>query len=227
LFFEAKENRMTAPPAMRWPNDPRNLSPGRRFMLQRDKFRETLLRPAKRQEEEERMLVEAAQRDRRRFVALYERHFERVYAFALRRVGRREEAEDVTSEVFHRALSNIEKFEWRGAPFAAWLFQIASNEISNRWQRSAREQGNGLTKEPESREAGADEIEDRARVFRLVDTLPETQRRVVVMRFAEEKSIREIACALGKSEGAVKQLQFRALESLREKVNKKPGERDA
>lgn len=182
--------------------------------------------PAK-QQEEERKLVEAAQRDRRRFMDLYERHFERVYAFALRRVGRREEAEDVTSEVFHRALSNIEKFEWRGVPFAAWLFQIASNEISNRRQRAAREKGSPITKELEAKGAGAEEVEHQARIFRLVDGLPEAQRQVVKMRFAEEKSIREIAGALGKSEGAVKQLQFRALESLREKVNKKPGEAHA
>jgi len=181
------------------------------------------LKPAKRQEEEQ-ALIAAAKRDRRRFVELYERHFERVYAFALRRTGRREEAEDVTSEVFHRALSNIEKFEWRGAPFAAWLFQIAANEISNRRQRAARERGTATTEEPEAKDPGADEIEHRARIFRLVDTLPEAQRRVVKMRFAEEKSIREIACALGKSEGAVKQLQFRGLEELRKQVNKKPGE---
>lgn len=184
---------------------------------------ENVLAPAK-QQEEERQVVEAAQRDRRQFVKLYERHFERVYAFALRRLGRREEAEDVTSEVFHRALSNIEKFEWRGAPFAAWLFQIAHNEISNRRQRAAREKGNPITKDPEAKGAGAEEIERRAQIFRLVNDLPEAQQQVVRMRFAEEKSIREIACAMKKSEGAVKQLQFRALESLREKVNKKPGE---
>lgn len=201
----------------------RNLLLSRLFMLERSGFGESVLAPAE-QQEEERKLVEAAQRDRRRFVELYERHFERVYAFALRRVRRREEAEDVTSEVFHRALSNIEKFEWRGAPFAAWLFQIAHNEISNRRQRTAKEKGNPIANEPEAKGAGAEEIEHRAQIFRLVDDLPEAQQRVVKMRFAEEKSVREIARALGKTEGAVKQLQFRAIENLREKVSKKPGE---
>jgi len=181
------------------------------------------LKPAMRQEEERR-LVEAAQRDRRGFVVLYEQNFERVYAYALKRVGRREEAEDVTSEVFHRALSNIEKFEWRGAPLAAWLYQIAANEISNRRQRASREKGTELKEEPKAREASAEDIEDQARIFRLVETLPEMQRRVVTMRFAEEKSTKEIACAIGKTEGAVKQLQLRALETLREKVKQKPGE---
>jgi RNA polymerase sigma-70 factor (ECF subfamily) len=63
----------------------------------------------------------------------------------------------------------------------------------------------------------------RARLFRLVEELPEDQRRVVVMRFAEEKSIREIATEIGRSEGAVKQLQFRGLQNLRSHVEKQPG----
>jgi RNA polymerase sigma-70 factor (ECF subfamily) len=84
-------------------------------------------------------------------------------------------------------------------------------------------------------EANADvdleEVEQRARLFRLVEQLPADQRRVIAMRFAEEKSIREIAEELGRTEGAVKQLQFRGLQNLREqitaKVNKKPGGKDA
>src|SRR5437867_8402430 len=77
--------------------------------------------PAK--EEAERLLIEAAQRDPSRFAALYEDNFERVYAFVARRVRDRDEAEDLTSEVFHDALASIGRFEWRGVPFAAWLFR--------------------------------------------------------------------------------------------------------
>src|SRR5467141_854635 len=94
--------------------------------------------PAK--EEAERLLIEAAQRDRTRFAELYEDNFERVYAFIARRVRDRDEAEDLTSEVFHQALANLARFEWRGVPFAAWLFRIAANLISDRWQRAGREQ---------------------------------------------------------------------------------------
>jgi RNA polymerase sigma-70 factor (ECF subfamily) len=74
-----------------------------------------------------------------------------------------------------------------------------------------------------SEEASADidleEVEHRARLFGLVEQLPPDQRRVIAMRFAEEKSIREIAGALGRTEGAVKQLQFRGLQSLRAQIN--------
>jgi RNA polymerase sigma-70 factor (ECF subfamily) len=160
---------------------------------------------------DERLLVEAAQRDPARFADLYELHFERVYAFVARRVRGRAEAEDVTSEVFHRALHNIRKFQWRGTPFVAWLYRIAANEIIDRARRAAREIE--MTEEP-----AVEEIEDaerRAMLFRLVEQLPDAQRHVIVKRFAEEQSIAEVAHEMGRTEGAIKQLQFRALETLR------------
>lgn len=168
----------------------------------------------------ERALIEAAQRDPSRFGELYELHFYRLYAYVLRRVGARDAAEDLTAEVFQQALANLAKYEWRGVPFAAWLYRIAANAITDRWQRVAREQAASSAPEPIAGHTDVDyeEIEERARLFRLVDSLPSEQRRVVRMRFAEEKSIREIAQAIGKSEGAVKQLQFRAIENLREQV---------
>jgi len=170
---------------------------------------------------EERLLVEAAQKDPTRFAELYEINFERVYAFVARRVCDRDAAEDLTSEVFHKALSNLRRFEWRGAPFASWLLRIAANAIADRAGRAGKELA--VEDPPElGKEASAlvdlEEVERRARLFRLVDELPDDQRRVIALRFAEEKSIREIAEELGRTEGAVKQLQFRALQSLRVKI---------
>jgi len=174
-----------------------------------------------RKEADERLLVEAAQKDPARFAELYENNFERVYAYVVRRVGDRAETEDLTSEVFHHALSNLKRFEWRGIPFAAWLFRIAGNLISDRWQRKSRED---VADGPEQIEAAVakgvefEEVERRATLFRLVDTLPAEQRRVVVLRFVEQKSIKEVAREIRKTEGAVKQLQFRALSSLRARM---------
>jgi RNA polymerase sigma-70 factor (ECF subfamily) len=170
---------------------------------------------------DERLLIEAAQQDPARFAELYENNFERVYAYVVRRVGDRAETEDLTSEVFHHALANLKRFEWRGIPFAAWLYRIAANLISDRWQHKNREP---LTDEPDTIESAAatgaefEEVERRATLFRLVDTLPAEQRRVVVLRFVEEKSIKEVAREIRKTEGAVKQLQFRALSSLRARM---------
>lgn len=165
-------------------------------------------------EAEERLLVEAAQKDPTRFAELYEDNFERVYAFIRRRVRQREVAEDLTADVFHKALVHLPKFDWRGIPFSAWLLRIASNVIVDEWKRSRRE----VVEDPPEQAGGevdVEELENRARLFRLVEQLPSDQGRVIAMRFADQKSIREIAHEIGRSEGAVKQLQFRGLKMLR------------
>lgn len=177
-------------------------------------------------QQDERFLIEAAQKDPGRFAELYELHFERVYAYIARRVSDRSEAEDLTSHVFHQALANLGKFKWRGVPFAAWLFRIAANSIINRANALAREGNPGpLALDPVSEapspENIEEKIEDIARLYKLVDHLPWDQRYVVRLRFAEEKSIREIAMELSRSEGAIKQLQFRALQTLRTRMRDK------
>ena len=183
------------------------------------------------QDADERRLVEAAQKDPGRFGELYENNFERVYAYIARRVGNREEAQDLTAEVFHQALANLARFEWRGLPFAAWLLRIASNAIADSWKSKAREQGNPSSDELLSHDIDMEDVEQRAKLFRLVTTLPDDQRRVIEMRFAREKSIREIAKELGRTGGAIKQLQFRGLEALRAQLDsssrKKPARRSA
>jgi RNA polymerase sigma-70 factor (ECF subfamily) len=167
-------------------------------------------------ETDERLLIEAAQRDPRRFGELYEDNFDRVYAYVVSRVFDRAEAEDVTAEVFHQALANLAQFEWQGTPFIAWLLRIAANKIADRWHRRARRQE---VSDEDLDQAGAnDGIERRVILAQLIEELPPDQKLVVVKRFIEQRSIRDIAAELGRSEGAVKQLQFRALESLRNRM---------
>ena len=185
-------------------------------------------RLSKEKQAEERRLVEAAQREPARFIELYETHFNLVYAYVARRVRHRAETEDLTADVFRRALQSLPRFKWTGAPFAAWLFRIASNLIADRAKRNAKEEeassgdaaltSRSQLQTPGEQQTGLEECERRAELFTLVDELPDDQRRVVVMRFAEEKSIGEIAGELDRSEGAVKQLQFRALENLRKRI---------
>ena len=171
-------------------------------------------------ESEERFLIEAAQKDPGRFAELYEQNFHRVYAYVARRVRDRAETQELTSHVFHQALANLGKFKWRGAPFAAWLYRIAANAIADQARRKQRETNEQPDKASESSTLiDLEQVERRALLFRAVETLPDDQRRVIVLRFAEEKSIREIAGALGRSEGAIKQLQFRGLENLRNRLN--------
>ncbi|MGI8731925.1 MAG: RNA polymerase sigma factor [Pyrinomonadaceae bacterium] len=165
---------------------------------------------------QERLLIEAAQEDPHRFAELYEKNFNLVYAYIARRVSNREAAEDLTSEVFQKAFEHLPRFVWRGVPFAAWLLRIATNIIADRSKQAARE--HELADHEDAAEIShfnLEEVEQRARLYRLVDQLPADQRRVITLRFAAEKSIREIVTELGRSEGAVKQLQFRGLQSLR------------
>src|SRR6266481_2794856 len=115
----------------------------------------------------ERLLVEAAQEDSAKFGELYDTHFERIYAFVARRTRDRDKAEDLTSEVFHKALANLKSYTWTGAPFAAWLFRIAANTISDQRKRSAREPMN--MEDPPEPSGGPEQeaAEARARLFQL------------------------------------------------------------
>jgi RNA polymerase sigma-70 factor (ECF subfamily) len=167
--------------------------------------------------EQERLLIDAAQKDPQRFADLYEANFERVYAFVIRRVQDRHEAEDLTAEVFQHALANLSRFEWRGVPFAVWLFRIAANAISDRRRETLKQRPDPIS-DDDLDHSDWHEIDRRATLFQLVNGLPEDQRSVIVKRFVEQKSIRDIALEFGRSEGAIKQLQFRALETLRARV---------
>ncbi len=157
----------------------------------------------------ERFQIADAQRDPRMFAALYEANFDRVYAFVARRATSRAEA-----TVFEKALANLPRFEWRGVPFIAWLMRIAANELADR----ACERATPVPDLAVDMVADLDELDNQTVLFSCVRGLPEDQRRVLVLRFAEQRSIREIAAELGRSEGAVKQLQFRALTTLRARM---------
>ena len=126
--------------------------------------------------------------------------------------------QDLTAEVFQQALANLGRFEWRGVPFAAWLYRIAANAVTDHHQRIVRDQN-----VPPDLDLWRQEHEGAERcasLYRAVRELPADQRRVIEMRFAEDRSIAEIARVLGRSEGAVKQLQFRAFGSLRARLDR-------
>ena len=163
--------------------------------------------------DDDRALIEAAQADPARFIEVYDRYIDRVFAYVSRRAGSRAVAEDITSEVFQQALSHLPRFEWRGVPFAAWLYRMAANAVTDYWRRQGRESQEPPPDLPDERVH--EELERRISLFQLVDRLPDLQRRVIEMRFVEDKSVRDVAATLARTEGAVKQLQLRALENLR------------
>jgi RNA polymerase sigma-70 factor (ECF subfamily) len=171
---------------------------------------------------DERLLIREAQRDRRRFAELYERNFDRVYAYVARRVRDRGDVQDLTSEVFQQALRNLGRFEWRGVPFAAWLYRIAANAIADHYHRRAREEQLAEGADPPQHD-DLEHVEARARLYQMVRTLPPDQRLVIERRFSDQRRIREIAAEMGRTEGAVKQLQLRALQTLRAHLDETDG----
>jgi RNA polymerase sigma-70 factor (ECF subfamily) len=164
--------------------------------------------------DDDRVLVMQAQRDPRQFTVLYERNVDAVHAYVFRRVSDRAEAEDVTSLVFQKALANLGRFEWRGVPFVGFLLRIAANELTDRGRRASVV----ATSDRAVDEDITAEVDNALMLGRLLRDLPPDQRRVVELRFTEDRTIADVATALGRSEGAVKQLQHRALQTLRARL---------
>jgi RNA polymerase sigma-70 factor, ECF subfamily len=169
-------------------------------------------------EDDDRVRINIAQTKPLDFAELYERNFDRIYAFVARRVGSRDQAQDLTAEVFHQALASIGSFRWQDSPFISWLYGIAANVLAAHWQKLGR---NPAQLEEDLDEGGSEQIERKAILAELVESLMPDQRTVIVRRFIEQRSIREVAAELSRSEGAIKQLQLRALENLREKMGRK------
>lgn len=186
--------------------------------------------PARAGEEElvrEGALVERARTDSDAFAALYDRYVERIYRYMFRRLGRHEDAEDLTAQTFRRALEGLPQYEWRGLPFGAWLFRIAHNLVVDR-RRSGEvplsldvltqggfEVAERATCTPDACLLQQDESDA---AWAAVAMLPALQRRAVTLRFGRDLSHAEVGVIIGRSEAATKQLIFRAMQTLRRAV---------
>lgn len=167
-------------------------------------------------------LVERAKKDPNAFGELYDRHFHQIYRFVYSRVREQATAEDVTSEVFIKALRGIGRYQDTGRPFSAWLYQIAVNAVNDRY-RSARpvediDEQIGLTSGGPALEEMALQNEEIRRVWAVVEKLPASQRTAMVLKFQEDMKIDDIAAVMGKSPGAVKLLLHRGVGKVRESL---------
>ncbi len=171
----------------------------------------------------DRSAVEAARRDPRAFEALYRKYVAQVYNFALYELRNPHAAEDLTAQVFLRALSGLSGFREQGEPpgssFRVWLFQICRNAVSNERRRVRRHPDAPLDlaleiASTDDVQAAAVERDQLDKAWRAIGRLPEERRQALVMRFVEEMSTREIGEVLGRSEGATRVLIHRALQAV-------------
>ncbi|HEX2767448.1 MAG TPA: RNA polymerase sigma factor [Candidatus Limnocylindria bacterium] len=168
--------------------------------------------------------VRAAQADRAAFGTLYRRYLDRVYGYCYYLLGDHHDAEDVTERTFVAALGAIGGFRDEGASFRAWLFRIAHNQLANALRARGRQRTAPLDADPLPA-TGADPLawvtrdEEARRVRRALDGLAEDRRQVLVLRFVDGLSAKEIGDVLGRSAGAVRVLQHRALRDLAERLD--------
>ena len=171
-----------------------------------------------------RRLVDRAQQgDRNALEELYLLHFDRIYSYLHMSVGNRHDAEDLTTQTFVRMLESIGRFRWQAAPFSAWLFRIAHNLAMDHFRATRRWQPEEEVPEPPgSEEASAEEqamhVIGRQSMLDLIDNLSAEQQQVLTLKFVFNFSNAEVATILGKTEGAIKSLQHRALVSLQKHV---------
>ena len=177
-----------------------------------------------------RALVDRAkQGDRDALEELYLIHFDRIYGYLHVSVGNRPDAEDLTTQTFVKMLESIGKFRFRAAPFSAWLFRIAHNLAMDHFRASKRWQPEEEVPEPPpdestSAEAGALESIGQKSMLELIEDLSAEQRQVLILKFVFNFSNAEAATILGKTEGAIKSLQHRALVSLQKQLEKREAE---
>jgi RNA polymerase sigma-70 factor (ECF subfamily) len=171
-----------------------------------------------------RALVDRAQAgDREALEELYLLHFDRIYSYLHMSVGNRHDAEDLTTQTFLKMLESITRFRWRSAPFSAWLFRIAHNlamdhfRATRRWQPE-EEVPEPIGEEEPSAEAAALDSIGRQSMLEMIENLSAEQQQVLTLKFVFNFPNAEVATILGKTEGAVKSLQHRALVSLQKQL---------
>jgi len=181
-------------------------------------------------EDDEKNLIERAkQGDSLAFGALYDHYLPQIYRFVYFKVSHREEAEDITHLVFMKAWQNIAAYIERGFPFSSWLYQISRNQIIDHYRQKKPVADLEAIEETffaDLPSLNTDNKFDLFNIRKALLKLTEDQRDVIIMHFIDDTSIKDVAIALNKTEGAVRLLQHRALQSLK-RILKKDNEKSS
>ena len=170
--------------------------------------------------------VRRAQEDPAAFGVLYERYVDQIFSYIYYRTADRQEAEDLTSRTFLRALRHLPRYELRGAPFSSWLYRIAHNLVVNWYHDRSRHRLIHLDElalppelktddDPPNRDI---EDEERRLLLDAIRRLPGDRQELIILKLSQGLSNTEIGQIMGRSEGAIKQLYYRTLRALRREL---------
>lgn len=173
--------------------------------------------------DKEHQVVLQSVKDPSQFQYLYDKYFEAIFRFVLRRIDDEQTTADIVSQVFYKALKNLKSYRYKGVPFSAWLYRIAANEVAGFYKSSKKKQIYSLEEDllTEIVEENAEDIPiDHSALIEKMKSLSDTEVEVLELRFFEEKAFAEIAYILEITEANAKMRTYRALEKLRQALKK-------
>jgi len=186
-------------------------------MLQTSKYHATATDMAN-----EQAVVEAAKKNPERFGALYDKYYEQIFRFIFQRLDDKEQAFDVTQQTFLKALNSLHKYEYRGVPFASWLYRIASSEVNNLFRAEKAQRTINIDSVnvyhiiEEIQESKIDKYHDK--IVDIISGLPEDELQLIEMRFFEKRAFKEIAGILDMTENNAKVKTYRILDKLKKMI---------
>ncbi len=169
-------------------------------------------------------LVDLCKTNQEAFGVLYERYVEKIYKYIYYRTGNSQDAEDLASAVFHRAMAHVGDYTDRGVPFQAWLYRIAHNLVANFHRDRGRRKiipledfvSGGL--DFDAPDAATEDEEERAQLMAAIGRLPEERQQLLYLKFVSNLSNAEVGAILDRTEGAIKSLYHRTLLALRDDI---------
>lgn len=175
---------------------------------------------------EQNLIRRAKRGEKEPFGQLYDHYIAQIYRFILMKTNNKVEAEDLTHEVFLSAWQNLQSYKFQGFPFSSWLYQIARNKVIDYYRTkkshtSLENLDENILQVVGVVENRLDKVLEIEKVREAISQLGSEQQDVIIMKFVEDLSNEEIANALGKSEGAVRLIQHRAINNLKELIWKK------
>lgn len=174
--------------------------------------------------QEEWLEIQAAQQNPARFRPLYDRYYEPIFRFIFRRTADESLSADICSQVFLKAMQRLDRYQFKGVPFSAWLYRIASNEVAQHFRQTKKNRVVSI--EDTNVTEMMDEVDEsnvelyRDQLIQVLDDLKETDLRLIEMRYFEQRPFKEIAEILEITESNAKVKTYRILERLNKKLTK-------